>query len=623
MILFRKKWLASISFLFIFSIIFLNGSQDLFSITTTYAQQGGPLSPVYNFIELFLAVIVNVLQFIFHVVNSMIPIVWDQRLLFAINYNDVLLDMWKFSRNIVNIIFAIMLVVGAVITVIQANSSFIQQYYKKFFIAIILVNFSWFFPRVILDVAHVTTATIYQLPAQITEIKDCKIRYWSNQEEKIKDRECTIIVNYIFSTKFDATKTPLTTAGNAGWHRVLGMIHYCTAKMDGEGVVNSGDVAFCNQALEGVKSFGGRSSNVGYTMMNGIVMNFGRMADLTLVHDFEFDSNDKHIIKTTLLIIVQLFFIFFLLLTTTLSIIAIMIALAIRLVIIWLCISFMPFYFLSFVLDRGFGEIDTRHILTKYFIPAAFLPAFIAAPIAIGWTMLLIGNESFQCGADGLSGVGGADFEYMCDRLGIIFGTPALIEMLWMFLAIFIMWEGVFMAMRSNSYINKMTDGVKAVGDGAMKSSVKGAANWTPVPAISAKIQKVGGDIGGKLRAGPFAGAATGGNNNAGNQNNATTPPVNDGKVRTAVSRIKSEYKTTITGGNSKIIDSLKAIQGSRDKKLIKTNIDEITELLKISREELAASVSKIDVNIRQGLGMPNQSDLNNLVSKISPPPKP
>ncbi len=607
-----KRLLAGISTLFIFTVLSRNGISDSLGVTISYAQEPNILAPVYTVIELVMALLVHILQFIFHVVNAMIPIVWDQRLLFAIDSGGVLLKLWQFSRDIVNVIFAVMLVAGAIMTVVQANSSFIQQYYKKFFIAIILVNFSWFFPRVILDVAHVLTASIYQVPSIILQDEDldCKINYWDTSgpgKPVATDRECKIIIKYIFTNRHPVATGSLKNSDETGWHNPVPMVYYCDAIIDQNFKVP--DASGCEiEGDSGGFSFGDRSSNIGYTMMNGIVMNYGRLADMTAIKNFR-DKTDvsspTNTIKSVILIIIQLFFVFFLLLMMTLSIIAIMIALAIRLVMIWLCVSFMPFYFLGFVTGPIFG-FDTQDVLTKYFLPAAFLPAIIAAPIAIGFTMLLLGHKSFGCGVD--SSIPN-DMGYMCENLDILFGSPPLIEMFWMFLSIFVLWKGVFMAMKSNDIVNDATAGVKNWGDSMMKGSVKAVTN-VPLPVPGLDLNGDGTKGNDRISAAGLIGAGKNLPKATSNLFKDKTPAVDKNNVTGATNAIDRGSRNQ----NSKVSVSIKNIFNGNSSASNKESLQKLlSETGAKNKAEIITALKNLPSDVEARLGV----DIKQVIKKI------
>ena len=111
-------------------------------------------------------------------------------------------DIWQLSRDIMNVIFAILLVVGAVITIIKANTELLKAYRAKFVIAIILINFSWFIPRVVLDISQVLTYTIYQIPSLLPAAAGaCMIA--GSTDGTIAAKRCVVVDNVIF---FEETK---------------------------------------------------------------------------------------------------------------------------------------------------------------------------------------------------------------------------------------------------------------------------------------------------------------------------------------------------------------------------------------------------------------------------------
>src|SRR3990167_3458282 len=102
-----------------------------------------------------------------------------------------------------NIIFAIMLLAGAILTIVFGKQEVVKQHLVKFILAVILVNFSWFFPRVIFDIANVTTATIYGLPNLVNS--KCK---WIDKNGTPKN--CVVVTDILFFE--DATTGPCPTS---------------------------------------------------------------------------------------------------------------------------------------------------------------------------------------------------------------------------------------------------------------------------------------------------------------------------------------------------------------------------------------------------------------------------
>jgi len=359
-----KYWLAGFSAIFVLAALYHNGLGDSLGITNGYAQ-GGALNnnitgTIYSTVSQLLGMLMLIIQFFFHVINAIVPIVMDERLLFSINAaagneQGALLQLWDFNRDIVNIVFAVMLVAGAIMTIIKADASIIQQYYKQFFLAIILVNFSWFFPRVILDVSSALTVSIYQIPSVVLgdDQKGCKVSY-KDANGKLAERDCSVIVRYVFLPQ-DADKITLVddTGADTGWHSILNMIFYCDATMTSVGdLANADDCADLKDTGDGSTTFAGGQYNRTYTMLNYITMNYIRFNDLDRLHEFNQKTSDKtftSVVQAALFLITQIVFTLFIMFMITLVTVAIFIAMAIRMVILWLSISFMPYYFLGLV----------------------------------------------------------------------------------------------------------------------------------------------------------------------------------------------------------------------------------------------------------------------------------
>jgi hypothetical protein len=73
-------------------------------------------------------------------------------------------QIWILSRDIVNLAFALMLIGVAIYTIITAKKELITGKMVHFVTAVILVNFSWFFPRVIIDISNIMTSAVFSIP---------------------------------------------------------------------------------------------------------------------------------------------------------------------------------------------------------------------------------------------------------------------------------------------------------------------------------------------------------------------------------------------------------------------------------------------------------------------------
>ena len=84
-------------------------------------------------------------------------------------------DIWVLSRDLVNIVFAVVLIGAAVYVVVRAKKEIISEYAPKFILSVILVNFSWFVPLLVLDISNVAAAAVFGIPSMIMEDNACKV----------------------------------------------------------------------------------------------------------------------------------------------------------------------------------------------------------------------------------------------------------------------------------------------------------------------------------------------------------------------------------------------------------------------------------------------------------------
>lgn len=137
--------------------------------------------------------------------------------------------------------------------------------------------------------------------------------------------------------------------------------------------------------------------------------------------------------------LIQFFFVIFYLIAALLPLLAMTVAFIIRIPIIWLTTAFMPFMFIGFILGDKMGSFNSMAIF-KHFVKAAFLPTVVAIPLSVGFIMITAGIKA-SCKD--------VDVGALCDSAGMILpGISNLWTLLWSFLAIFVMWAGVFMALK-------------------------------------------------------------------------------------------------------------------------------------------------------------------------------
>ncbi len=376
-----------------------------------------------------------------------------------------LLEIWKISRNIVNVFFAFALIGVAIYTTVRGDRSTLTSHIGKFVIAVILVNFSWFFPRVILDVANVLTATVYSLPADIN-IQQCIVR------EEVRDGNGGLAAPNDFPCRYitayhlfpepdnkclnDAIAQQGNNFGNKSNYLILGtFICVETSELPAE-------------------------ANTGLGILHGLFLNHSRIFFLGQIHADDLPAGGVNgVLEQVGSFTISFLLTFIFMIGSLFPLAAMLVAFFIRIPVIWLTTAFMPFMFVGYIMGEkmsvGGGNFNSMKIF-EHFVKAAFLPTIVAIPMTIGYIMITIGTQA-GCPP-------GQAFGVLCQPINIpLHGIRTVWSIIWYILALMIMWVGVFEAMKMDEIYSKATDGIRATG----KSWAKFGSSLpfkTPLPIL-------------------------------------------------------------------------------------------------------------------------------------------
>lgn len=399
------------------------------------AAQGATVTPTSSVFQktaslaVGLATAMETLAFlIFHFLQFLL----DPLFILDLTTSAALNRLWQYSRDIMNIIFAFMLILAGVYTVVTGKKELVQERFKKFILAVVLVNFSWFFPRVILDIANVLTATIYQLPAGLNGgVIDCRLPPKRDGEPP---QPCRIITDIKYFSGCDSVPSTYTT------------------KM--------GIVCYREEAWQS-------DTNTAFGMLNGLVANYGRLGDLARVlnperaPDASPDSAERF--KQFMVFLMHIIFVLVLMAMLFLPLAAMFVVFLIRIPIMWVTIAFMPFMFLGFVMGDKMKNFDTMAIFKKY-VTAAFLPTAIAVPFAAGFLIL---TEVTQIPCPEVAGSLCADTGPLLHNINTMWG------LLMLMIAFIIIWFGFWAAISIDPIYEKATAGIKSFGESVGKTAIK------------------------------------------------------------------------------------------------------------------------------------------------------
>jgi|GEM_PF-1036622 len=442
----HKHLLKAGWFVFLFLLILTQGT-EIFSIPVALAQRSGTgtgltgidgasLEAITTIAHTTITILNVMMWVVFHFLRYVIDPVFIFGTVGGGQPDSALLNMlheiWQISRDIVNIIFALLLIVGAIMTIVTAKSEEVKTYLPKFVLALVLVNFSWFIPRAIYDFSQVVTYTVYQLPSLVNSAP-CRVPAANPSDPPTP---CQAVVDVAF---LDDTRKSAVTPKSNGWTCPLGEL-VCIR------MVNMDDAV--------------PAINAQSRIFNGLIVNFARLPQLMTATDPRKNSNYllgtsaaraamifAYIVKLmiVLLIHVALFF----------PMLAMLVAFFIRIPLLWITMAFMPFVAVGYVIGHDkIPHFNLEEMLWKTFIGVVFLPALVGVPLTIGFIMINAGITSMP--GSTIASIPGVP---------LFTGINSLWQLMWMFMALFVMWTGVFTVLKNQKIIEGFTEPIRQQGE--------------------------------------------------------------------------------------------------------------------------------------------------------------
>ncbi|MDD5055141.1 MAG: hypothetical protein PHZ00_02630 [Candidatus Peribacteraceae bacterium] len=432
------------------------------------------LSIMNTFLFAGLMIALNMMQFLMQTTFFN-----DARMMGALN------TIWVLSRDLVNIAFALMLVGVAIYTIITADTKYVKEKLVHFVLAVILVNFSWFFPRVIIDVSNVLTATVFSVP-QMLPGPFCRSM---NSRTGVAE-ECNVMVDSkIFG---DANEMNIWCA-TAPPHAPPTTICY----------PHPGFYAWKSQKISTAMNNGMAPA---HALMNGLVISFMKItswpevASITSAVNAPTGTSADFLAAMNILMTIMMTFVFQI--AAILPIIGLAVGYLVRIVILWVCIAFMPFTFIGYAVK---GTLTTQLFgfemdIWKQFVTAAFLPATVGIPIVIGFIMM---SSAAQVPMPG-------NFPQSIG-IPLVGGVTTWWSLLWMIAAIGILWNGAFAALKRNDIVGKFTEPMRNLGNTVFKGAMQlPLLTPLPIPGMPAGTN-LGTLVNGPRIAAGVIGAATSG----------------------------------------------------------------------------------------------------------------
>ena len=427
----KKLLLGVLSAVATVIVLQLSPGQEILGIPLAAAQN--PPGIVGDNVFWLLGFLIGLLQFVSFVAFAFLNYLLDPRFIFDLgggnDFLNILQSIWQLSRDIMNVIFAVMLVFAAIYVIVMNKKDFIQEHVAKFLMAVIFVNFSWFFPRVILDVSSVLTSTVYGIPSLL-----------NNECVTDEAEECVAVTGIKFFPKPEQIN-----------------------ELDQTWDCNFIDICVQIQPLDN------SAVSASSTVLNGLIINHARLIKMgqvpppDLSEEDGYDRRNRFMMRQAMMLLIAI--------ATVFPLLAMCIAFLLRIPMLWLTIAFMPFYFLDLVggekISQGYGKK-----IFDNFLSAAFLPALVAIPLTVGYILL---NAGGQIAFDSLKSV----------PFRLIDNVSTLHELMWLILALAIIWTGVFGVLKKQEIIGMGAEKIEGVGKAIGKLAVSTPLSIPIIPGPS------------------------------------------------------------------------------------------------------------------------------------------
>ncbi len=338
-------------------------------------------------VTVLMSITINILYPLTWVFIVFIGLFMDNEFILGGGIDVVLMDTWRMVRNLVNIGFVIVLLVIAIYNITGLNN-FEQLEWKKamkrFVLAVVLVNFSFFGGRVILDVANVFTTGVFAMPSDIIGSSFDQI---CNTPDVSKKGETTIIAGQKYEGAGYVKGPPKKGKCKLPTHMEIDL----WAMVDGSqsGSVNWNNVIKIdekNQTQADTKTFG--SNNIAFILAENVL----KLRQLPMVGMEAFDG--KANINTTMMLFLKggygLIFMFI----YGIGFALVAITLLGRAVYIWAFMCLSPIIAILSALE-GVGGITSKvaDFSIEKFVAYAFIPFKVALVTTMGFLLIFQFNK--------------------------------------------------------------------------------------------------------------------------------------------------------------------------------------------------------------------------------------
>jgi hypothetical protein len=398
--------------------------------------------------------------------------------IFGGNMGTMLKNIWVTCRNIVNIVFVLVLLYLALKHIVKGEDSDIAKSLPTFVIMLVAINFSWLAGRMILDAANVATNVVFAIPASMGTGGSNFDAILAKDPCIVNTENNTTKGNCVVSRPFIALDADTTiyyddskcTEGNVKkWEKWYSDAYPKPGGKKAEETPASKTNILCWKTLQlGDYEQNNASYYLSYSMAR--VQNLIRSTSNDLINTA---------VGTMFSLALQIAYLA--------AFLSLFIVLIIRAAMMWILMAFSPFIVLLMYLDKAGIKADageaSKYLSVSAFTDWAFAPAKVGAVWTVGFIMITAGQtmeSSFETTNTNIYGAG-----------TLFMGMDTIQQFIWFAMTLGVVWVGTFSVFTKLEFAGKITDKIKGfVESGA---SMAGKTFVNKVPIIPIHDEKGGG----------------------------------------------------------------------------------------------------------------------------------
>ncbi|MFH0820494.1 MAG: hypothetical protein V1908_01840, partial [Candidatus Peregrinibacteria bacterium] len=425
--------------------------------------------------------VAQVWQYVLNVFNPLIAFftfyigaLLNNDFIFAGNMGEMLQNLWRVNRNLVNIIFVLILLYLALKHIFSEGEggTDLKKTLPLFALMLIAVNFSWLAGKVVLDAANVATNVVFAIPSAVQSMVGSE-----KMTNEILKEECGV----------DNTNKVGRQCVTSGVYRVLGAKHTLNLTEEeckSESIEQKLDETHASEANENANAnnLGGFSvfcwKKINFADYNQnsasyfLTYSMGRVQDLTR-------TSNKGILKAAFGGIFSLVLQIVYLITFA----SVFLALIFRIAILWFFMAFSPLLVLLYVIRKNLPELkvaESGTLSMETFSQWAFAPAKVAAVWSVGFIMVTVGQAASKDlpAATAVEQVGKM---YKIDSL--FMGMDNISQFVWLLMTIGIIWMGTFAILKDLKIAGELFGRINTWGTNIARL-VAQSPTWAPILPI-------------------------------------------------------------------------------------------------------------------------------------------